>query len=327
MNKSLPLENFSDLEARARRLSAVMPSLVLSARQIAHTLVHGSHGRKRAGSGETFWQFRPYNNIEPVQRIDWRRSASSQNLFVREKEWDTAHTIWLWIDLSPSMWFQSKLARTTKAERACLLGLAVAELLVRSGERVGVMGLKRPSMDRDLVPQIAERLIFGLKSDYASNGLPQVEDIRRFSEVILISDFLEPKPALIEKIQQIGANQIGGTMLHIIDPAEESLPFEGRVEFEDMQQQDTVVVENAGELRSQYMAAFKAHKVQLKEASQPLNWGYLQHHTDHPAREGLLHLYGFLASHFYATGGMSHEAKGQESPVIDNSSLTSREAL
>lgn len=315
MNQPSPLQDFSDLEARARRLSSVMPGLVLNARQIAQTLVHGSHGRRRAGQGETFWQFRPYTNLEPVQRIDWRRSASSQHLYVREKEWDTAHTFWIWIDLGPSMWYQSKLSQTTKAERACLLGLAVAELLVRSGERVGILGLKRPSMDKDLVPQIAERLLYGLKTDYAQKGLPVEDHINRFSEVVLISDFLEDKSTLFKKIHSLGGNQVGGTMVNIIDPAEESLPFDGRVEFKDMSQGEKVMVENAGDLRARYITAFKAHKDQLQAACRPLNWGYLAHHTDHPAREGMLHLYGYLSSHYYSTGAMDHEDKGKDKNV------------
>ncbi len=328
MNKVLPeTSNFENLEARAQRLSAAMPNLVLSARQIAHTLVHGDHGRRRAGPGETFWQFRPYTNLEPAQRIDWRRSASSDHLYVREKEWDTAHTFWIWIDLGPSMWFHSKLASSSKAERACLLGLAVAELLVRSGERVGVLGLMRPSMDRNLVPQIAERLLFGLKSDYGKQGMPIGQDIKRFSEVILISDFLEPKASLFPKFQNIGGNQVGGTLVQVIDPVEESFPFKGRIEFKDMQQSDKIVVENAGELRTRYAAVFQEHKSQLQSVCKTLNWGHLQHHTDRPAREGLLHLYGFLSSHYYATGAMSHEAKGQSEAKRGAHSLTGEDTL
>jgi len=312
LNKDLLANDLSNVEARARKLSAAMPELMLSARQIAHTLVHGSHGRKRAGPGETFWQFRPYTNLEPAQRIDWRRSASSDHLYVREKEWDTAHTFWIWIDLGPSMWFQSKLSKTTKAERACQIGLAMADLLARSGERVGMLGLMPPSLSQDLLPQIAQHLLYAMQEDNPQDGLPPSQDIKRFSEVILISDFLEDQASLFKKLKTIASNQVGGTLMHIIDPAEETFPYNGRVEFKDMQQHEKVVVENANDLRTRYGQAFGAHKAQLQAACMSQNWGHLIHHTDRPAREGLLNLYGFLSNHYYATGAMSHEVKNND---------------
>ena len=311
-----PVDHFSDVETRARQLSAMMPGLLVSARKIATTLMHGTHGRKRAGPGETFWQFRPYSSMEPAHRIDWRRSASSDQLFVRESEWDTAHTFWIWIDLNPSMWFQSKQAKMTKAERACLLGLAIAEVLVRSGERVGVFGAIRPSMDRDLVEQIAERLVYGLKTGVFDRGLPPSQQVRRFSEVVLISDFLDGDQALIDRIQQLSGRQVGGTLMHIIDPVEESFPFKGRVEFQDMQHSEKLIIENALATRDAYKAAFAAHKARLQEVCRPLNWGYLVHHTDHTAREGLLNLYGLLSSHAYgSTPGLASPQQAVQSPL------------
>lgn len=312
LNETLAIRTQVEMvEPRARELSALMPNLILSARQIAQTLVHGSHGRKRAGPGETFWQFRPYESFEPVHRIDWRRSASSDHLYVREREWDTAHTFWIWIDLSSSMWFASKLARQRKAERAILFGLAAAELLVRSGERVGILGAMRPSMDRDIVPRIAERLVNGFETNKNVRKLPASVETGRYSELILISDFLDPMDQLTEDLRRLGSNQVGGTLMQIIDPAEESFPYSGRVEFKDMGQSQKVVVESAGTIAEKYKAAFQARKLQLSETARGLNWGHLTCHTDRPAREGLLTLHGFLSSHYYATGAMSHETKGQ----------------
>ena len=316
---TVPVQNLTNLETRARQLSAMMPGLLVNARKIATTLIHGTHGRKRAGPGETFWQFRPYGNLEPAHRIDWRRSASSDQLFVRENEWDTAHTFWIWIDLNPSMWFQSREAKMTKAERACLLGLALAEVLVRSGERVGVLGTKRPSMARDIVEQIAERLLFGMKNGAFETGLPPSQRVRRFSEVILISDFLGDEAELIQQIQQFGGRQVSGALMHIIDPVEESFPFAGRVEFEDMQQAERIVIENAQESRVAYQAAFSGRKAKLEAVCQPLNWGYLQHHTDRTARQGLLHLYGFLSSHTYGAASAAELDQATKNSVDDRS--------
>lgn len=307
MSDNTDLYALQSLEPEARQLSALMPELILSARQIAQTLSHGSHGRKRAGPGESFWQFRPYQNFEPMQSIDWRRSASSDQLYVREREWDAAHTYWLWIDLSPSMWFKSRLGQQSKAERAIVLGFALAELLVRSGERVGLLGLMRPKTDHDIVPRIAERLVYGQQHDGFSDKLPVNEPIARFSEVIMISDFLDDMDDVLGRLTKVGGNQVGGTLVQVIDPCEESFPFEGRVEFKDMQSSERVMVENAGELRAKYSAAFNGRKAQLDGLCRQLNWGHIIHHTDRSSREGLLNIHSFLSSHYYATGAMNHE--------------------
>jgi hypothetical protein len=47
--------------------------LTLEARRIALTTLSGLHGRRRAGPGESFWQFRAFAQGEAAQRIDWRR--------------------------------------------------------------------------------------------------------------------------------------------------------------------------------------------------------------------------------------------------------------
>src|SRR5262245_11950504 len=128
---------------RARALAATMPRLIMEARRIAATVIHGLHGRRRAGSGENFWQFRRFVSGEEARRVDWRRSARDDHLYVREQEWEAAHTIWIWPDRSPSMAFASRMARESKLDRTLVIGLALAEVLVEAGERVGVPGLMR----------------------------------------------------------------------------------------------------------------------------------------------------------------------------------------
>ena len=141
----------------ARRL----PAALVAAKEIAASLMHGVHGRRRAGVGETFWQFRPFSSGEAAQNIDWRRSARDDKLYVREREWEAAHTLWLWMDLSPSMGFVSDLAREPKVDRALALGLAAADLLVRGGERVGLLGLSRALPTRVIVDGVGDGLAEG----------------------------------------------------------------------------------------------------------------------------------------------------------------------
>src|ERR1700723_1768051 len=111
-----------------RTLAASMPRLILEARRVAATVNHGLHGRRRAGPGENFWQYRRFMSGEPASRVDWRRSARDDQLYVREQEWEAAHTVWIWADRSPSMVFRSPLAQESKLDRCLVIGFALAEV-------------------------------------------------------------------------------------------------------------------------------------------------------------------------------------------------------
>src|SRR5436189_1106952 len=172
-----------------RALAAVMPRLILESRKIAATVIHGLHGRRRAGSGENFWQFRRFVSGEEARRIDWRRSARDDNLYVREREWEAAHTIWLWPDRSLSMAFSSKLARESKLDRTLTIAFALAEILVEAGERVGLPGLMRPTGSRAVIDRMAEALIHD-PSQRAS--LPTGFAPASLSEIVVLSDLWSP---------------------------------------------------------------------------------------------------------------------------------------
>ncbi len=180
------------LEREAHGLADRLPEILIDAQRIAQTVAHGLHGRRRAGPGETFWQFRQFQASDTLRQIDWRRSASSDHLYVREREWEAAHTVWLWPDLSQSMNFRSHLATTTKRDRAALLMLAAAELLVRGGERVAMLGLTQPTASRKATTRIAEAILAHEGSAPTSATQPPKVHLARFSGAILFSDFLDP---------------------------------------------------------------------------------------------------------------------------------------
>src|ERR1700704_2601673 len=118
-------------ELGALDLARRLPALLVAAKDIAASVMHGVHGRRRAGIGETFWQFRPFVHGEATSRIDWRRSARDDRIYIREREWEAAHTIWVWTDRSISMAYGSSLAMQPKLDRGLVLGLALADLMVR----------------------------------------------------------------------------------------------------------------------------------------------------------------------------------------------------
>src|SRR5262249_41411519 len=117
---------WSPLREQAERLSAALPPLLVAAERLASAVSLGLHGARKYGMGESFWQFRRYQSEDPTTAIDWRQSAKSQNLYVREREWEAAEAVWFWRDGSPGMRFKSDFSDISKIDRATVLALAMA---------------------------------------------------------------------------------------------------------------------------------------------------------------------------------------------------------
>ena len=277
-------------ELEAHRLADRLPDLLIDAQRIAATVAHGIHGRRRAGPGETFWQFRQLQSTDDAQLIDWRRSASSDHLFVREREWEAAHTMWLWPDLSPSMAFKSHIATVSKKERAVVLLLAIAELLVRGGERVALLGLTQPTASRRATVKLAEAIAQHGDEPPLAGSLPPAARISRFSGTILLSDFLDPLTDIKARLEELAGNGLTGHMVQILDPAEETLPYDGRTEFLSPEGGESWVADRAESLRETYQKRIAAHRSGLEEIAHNLGWTFLVHHTDRSASEPLLTL-------------------------------------
>jgi len=272
--------------AAALSLAAAMPRLVVAARRTSASVIHGLHGRRRSGPGESFWQFRRYSPGESASRIDWRRSALGDHLYVREQEWEAAHTVWIWIDRSRSMSFRSDLVQDSKLERAVVLGLALADLLVRGGERVGLIGLGAPTASRRVVDLLAERLL-AAAPDATMPALP----LSPQSEAVLIGDFLEPETEIAASIRGLAGRSARGHVVAVSDPIEETFPFSGRTEFIDPEIMTRFTLGRAQDLRDEYGLRLSAHREALRLIAAPLGWSAALHRTDRPASEALLALY------------------------------------
>jgi uncharacterized protein (DUF58 family) len=295
------------LEREAHGLADRLPDILIEAQRIAQTVAHGIHGRRRAGPGETFWQFRQFQSSDTFRQIDWRRSASSDHLYVREREWEAAHTIWLWPDLSPSMNFRSHLSSTTKRDRAILLMLAAAELLVRGGERVAMLGLTQPTASRKATTRMAEAILAHQDAPALQATQPPKIHLQRFSGAILFSDFLDPIAETRAHVEALAADGAVGHLIAIVDPAEETLPYEGRTEFLSPSGGQRWIADRAQSLRTRYQAKLAAHRAELVEMSKRLGWSFYIHHTDRSPTEPLLALIMRLAG-----GTGDHRWQGKE---------------
>jgi len=279
------------LEGEAQGVAERLPELLLEALRVANTVAHGIHGRRRAGTGETFWQFRQFIPAsDPAAVIDWRRSASSDTLYVREREWEAAHTFWLWPDVSPSMTFRSHLAPLSKRDRAIVLSLAMAELLVRAGERIALLGLTQPMASRRAASHIAQSLATHEHDANVQSSLPPPSRLSRFSSALLFGDFLDPPDEIARRFNAMAEGGVAGHVVQVLDPAEETLAYNGRIEFRSPEGGERWIADRVETLRPAYQRKLAEHRASIEEITRCIGWSFLLHHTDRPAAEPLLAL-------------------------------------
>ena len=281
------------LRAAAEAQAGALPPLLAAAEHLASTVILGDHGRRRAGTGDTFWQYRPAQSTDHARSIDWRRSARSDASFVQDKEWQIAQSVVLWCDRGASMRFASTDKLPEKATVARTLALACAILLIRGGERVGMT-------DSDLPPrrgtaQIAQMAALLAQDDAADYALPEARNLLPHSRAVFVSDFLGDIAPVEDALTRAADRGVRGALVQILDPQEEAFPFDGRTIFESMSGTLRHETLKAGDLRTRYLDRLAQRKDRLARLARTTGWQFSTHHTDAPATGALLWLYQALS--------------------------------
>ena len=278
---------------KSRKLAARVPRLILEARRVATTLLHGLHGRRRAGPGENFWQYRRFVYGEPSSAVDWRRSARDDHLYVREREWEASHTIWLWADRSPSMDFNSHLTEWSKLDRALVVAFALANVLVEGGERVGLPEIMRPTANRNVIEKIAEAIVHDTS---ARPSRPPHFSPAPFSEVLLLSDFWSPIAEFRQMLGALARTGARGHVVQVVDPAEESFPYSGRIEFIESEGLGSVTAGRAETWRNDYKRLLAEHRAALRAECDQVGWSFTVHRTDRGPTELLFAIHARMGA-------------------------------
>ncbi|MDC0737612.1 DUF58 domain-containing protein [Cognatishimia sp. SS12] len=277
------------LRRRAEAAAARLPALLARADTLANTVLLGEHGRRRSGLGDDFWQYRPVQPGDSYRMIDWRRSAKSDAQFVRQKEWQIAQSVALWIDDAASMRYASHKDLPTKADRARLLALAISILLIRAGERVGLTGPTLPPRRGDgQIWRLTEALMQDGATDY---GVPEARALIPRSRALFISDFLGDFDAFEFALAKAADRGVRGVILQVLDPSEAEFPFRGRTIFESMGAEVFHETRKANELKDRYQSRLQDRQRQLRALARATGWQYHWHHTDAPVQSALLWLY------------------------------------
>ena len=282
-----------EVQRAADESASTLPPLLVKAERVATIVAQGEHGRRRAGTGDSFWQYRRYQPGDPAQSIDWRQSAKTQLEYVRENEWEAAQHIYLWADRSPSMNWHSDPELPTKAERAAVIVLALASLLVRGGERIARLGTgERPARGRAVLSRLAAELT---QEGITGTGMPPLEQVLRHGRIAMVGDFLNPINEIEPIVRFFSQQGNSGHIVQVCDPAEETLPFMGRTQFEGLEGEGATLIGRAEAVRDEYTALMNAHRDALTDICRSNGWTFTVHRTDRRGESTLLTIHTLMS--------------------------------
>lgn len=286
------------LRRDAERIAGSLPPLLAEARQLASFVSSGLHGRRRAGQGEDFWQFRHAMPGDSAAMIDWRRSGRSDAVFVREKEWQAAQTVAIWSDRALSMTYSGGSTPFNKADRANLLGLALAVLLSAAGERISLLNTSADAAKNGELH--LQRMAQALAKQSDSNedyGAAPSGPFAAGSRLVLFSDFLGDCDALETTLAKAANAGVKGCMVQILDESEGTFPFDGRTIFESMTGAIDFETHRARALREAYQQKLSERRAFLRSICQRYGWQFLMHWTNESPRKALLWLYAGIGQY------------------------------
>ena len=290
------------LRQKAERASTGLPELMAEAERAVLHVQAGTHNQKRAGSGEKFWQFREYDISDRPQDVDWRQSAKSDRIYVRQKEWQTTQSVYIWAQNNALMDFTSQKMLPTKGIAAKILALAFAILMSRAGELIAPITRRVPAGRSELA---LEKLGHALIEDTTPH-LPDARQatLKNRSTLILLGDFLAPLDDIQTMIDNFSAPVSQAILVQILDPAELNLPYDGRVLFESPAGSTvSQIIENVSDIREAYQARITDHNQNLQKICKKAGWHYLLHDTSFDIRRTLHEAHYILSPEYFAQSG------------------------
>lgn len=270
----------SEVQSKAENVAGQVPKMLMAAHTAAASILSGEHTRNRAGQGERFWQFREYTTHDRPQDIDWRQSAKTDRIYVREKEKQSSQTLLVWVNDGDGMNWRGSEDVPTKRAVAEVIALAVAILASHSGEmfRLFKQGARPARTDR-AIETLAETLVNDRENHASLQSLFSTAVPDRCIPV-LVGDFLLPVEDLDMLLSGFAEKCRGGALVQVLDPAEINLPYQGRVEFASADGANREVVENVSAIRQTYQDRLAAHNEKLQKLAQKYNWNFYQMTTD-----------------------------------------------
>jgi uncharacterized protein (DUF58 family) len=253
---------------------ATLQGLQLRARLVVEGYVAGLHRSPYHGFSIEFAEHREYAPGDDLRYLDWKVLGRTDKYYLKQFEEETNLVCYLVLDTSESMRYRSDAAAMSKLEYAKCVAASLAYLILQQQDSVGlvtfdseVRTLVRPSSNPSHLEQLLSVMEHASAERKTSTGLVLHDLAERFKKrgiVVVLSDLLDDVQALLTGAKHLRHRRHEVIMMHVLDPAEISFPFQQPLLFRGLEQLPDVMVEPRG-LRKAYLAQFAHYLRRLKE--------------------------------------------------------------
>src|SRR5579864_3714021 len=242
--------------------------LDLRAKFIIQGFLTGLHASPFHGFSVEFSEHRKYVPGDDLKNLDWNIYAKTDRYYIKKFEAETNMTGYLVMDLSSSMAYTYR-QELTKFEYGICLAAALGYLMIHQQDPVGLVTFD--TQIRTALPPRSKRTQLGHilallanlkpagKTDIAACLQQLAAMLRNRSLIMLFSDLLaEPEP-ILKSLHQLRHRGHEIILFHILDEAEVHFPFEGVVEFADVEDTRKLTLD-ALSMRPDYLRSLEAFR-------------------------------------------------------------------
>ena len=266
----------SDLFKASHQHAALLPKIIFDSEILSRNIIEGLHPSRFSGKGEDFWQFKEYRQGDNVSLIDWRKSAASSKVLVKQRENETAKTVYFYFDKTKSMLFKSKKKLQSKFEVAILLTLTLSRIFLKNRENVFHFKTKKNIVrcSNDLSSFTKSFLLEENHIEYPNKSL-----LANNSICFIISDFFYDIKIVSNFLSSLRKNNISGFLVQVLDPLEINFNIGENLLLNDLETNAKLRVGESKKYKTFYDKKFNDLQNNLQELCENSNWSYLLYDT------------------------------------------------
>src|SRR5258708_35866659 len=257
--------------------------LDLRAKFIVEGFLSGLHASPFHGFSVEFSEHRKYVPGDDLKDMDWNVYAKTDKYYLKKFQAETNVTGYLVMDLSASMAYTYR-QELTKFDYGICLAAALGYLMIHQQDPVGLVTFNKKV--RTVLPPHSKRtqlgnilaLLANLKpageTDIAASMHELAALIRTKSLVMIFSDLLTDVDPLLKSLYHLRHRGNEIILFHVLDEAEVHFPFEGLIEFEDVETPEKLTIDAKG-MRTDYLQSIGEFREHYKEECTKANIDYV----------------------------------------------------
>jgi uncharacterized protein (DUF58 family) len=257
--------------------------LDLRAKFIVEGFLSGLHASPFQGFSVEFSEHRKYVPGDDLKDLDWNVFAKTDKYYLKKFQAETNVTGYLVMDLSASMAYTYR-QELTKFDYAICLAAALGYLMIHQQDPVGLVTFD--TRIQTSLPPRSKRTqlgtILSVLANLKPSGATEVAGclhqlasmIRGKSLVMIFSDLLTEPGPVVQALHHLRMRGNEVILFHILDEAEVHFPFEGLIEFEDVETPDKLTIDAKG-MRGDYLEAVHAFQESYRSECARANIDYV----------------------------------------------------